>query len=68
MNYSKEVLKHFSKPHNYGKIENYDVLGRVGNMTCGDEMFVYIKVKDNIIKDINLKHLVVLPLLQQVVF
>jgi nitrogen fixation NifU-like protein len=53
MNYSKEVLKHFSKPHNYGKIENYDGLGRVGNMTCGDEMFVYIKVKDNIIKDIK---------------
>jgi nitrogen fixation NifU-like protein len=53
MNYSKEVLKHFSKPHNYGKIDNYDGLGRVGNMACGDEMFVYIKVKDNIIKDIK---------------
>ncbi len=53
MNYSKEVLKHFSKPHNYGKIDDYDGLGKVGNMVCGDEMFVYIKVKDNIIKDIK---------------
>ncbi|MFA5228726.1 MAG: iron-sulfur cluster assembly scaffold protein [Candidatus Paceibacterota bacterium] len=53
MNYSKEVLKHFSKPHNYGKIDNYDGLGRVGNMACGDEMFVYIKIKENTIKDIK---------------
>lgn len=51
--YSKEVLKHFKKPHNYGKIENPDGLGRVGNMACGDEMFVYLKIKDNVIKNIK---------------
>jgi len=51
--YSKEVLKHFKKPHNYGKIENPDGLGIVGNMACGDEMFVYLKIKDNVIKNIK---------------
>jgi nitrogen fixation NifU-like protein len=32
--YSKEVIKHFNSPHNYGKIKNYDGLGKVGNMIC----------------------------------
>ena len=51
--YSKEVLKHFKKPHNYGKIENPDGLGIVGNMACGDEMFVYLKIKGDVIKSIK---------------
>jgi len=56
--YSKEVIKHFQKPHNYGKIKGYDGLGKVGNMICGDEMWLYIKVgKDKkgeeIIKDVK---------------
>ena len=56
--YSKEVIKHFNNPHNYGKIKNYDGLGKVGNMICGDEMWLYIKVgknkeKEEIIKDVK---------------
>jgi len=52
--YTKEVIKHFQKPHNYGKIEDFDGLGRVGNMACGDEMQIYIKLgKNNKIKDIK---------------
>jgi nitrogen fixation NifU-like protein len=56
--YSKEAIKHFNKPHNYGKIKDYDGLGKVGNMVCGDEMWLYIKVGKNkageeIIKDVK---------------
>ncbi|MDD3386429.1 MAG: iron-sulfur cluster assembly scaffold protein [Candidatus Pacebacteria bacterium] len=51
--YSKEVLKHFKSPHNYGKIENPDGLGVVGNMACGDEMFIYLKIKGDVIKSIK---------------
>lgn len=56
--YSKEVLRHFNAPHNYGKIKNYDGLGKVGNMICGDEMWLYIKIGKNkageeIIKDVK---------------
>ena len=47
MNYTKEVLKHFRNPHNVGKIENPDGVGKVGNMICGDVMWIYIKVKKN---------------------
>lgn len=51
--YSEKVIKHFHNPHNYGKIKNPSAIGRVGNLVCGDVMKLYIKVKDNIIKDIK---------------
>ena len=45
MNYSKEVIDHFTSPHNQGVIANPDGVGMVGNPTCGDLMKIYIKVK-----------------------
>lgn len=42
--YSKKVMEHFQKPHNYGKMKNPDGVGLVGNPTCGDVMKLYIKV------------------------
>jgi len=42
--YSDEVLKHFKNPHNMGKIKNPDGIGKVGNIICGDVMWLYIKV------------------------
>ncbi|MDO8435875.1 MAG: iron-sulfur cluster assembly scaffold protein [bacterium] len=42
--YSKEVMKHFRKPQNVGKIKNADGIGKVGNLRCGDIMYLYIKV------------------------
>ncbi len=45
--YSKQVLSHFKNPHNYGKMENPDAIGEVGNIVCGDVMKLYIKVGRN---------------------
>jgi len=45
--YSKEVMKHFKKPTNMGKIKNPSGVGKVGNVVCGDVMYLYIKVKKN---------------------
>jgi len=55
--YSKKVLEHFKKPHNVGKIEDADGIGKVGNRACGDVMKLYIKVKDNKIVDIKFQTL-----------
>ena len=49
--YSKKVMELFMKPHNMGKMKNPDGIGKVGNPICGDVMYVYIKVKKNIIVD-----------------
>ncbi len=55
--YNKKVMQCFRNPKNYGKIENADGVGKVGNKSCGDVMFLYIKVKKEkgkeIIKDIK---------------
>lgn len=55
--YSKKVLEHFKNPHNMGKIENADGIGKVGNRRCGDVMYLYIKVKGNKIADIKFETL-----------
>ncbi len=46
-------MEHFKNPKHMGKIEDADGIGKVGNPVCGDVMYLYIKVKDNII--VNLK-------------
>lgn len=51
--YSQKVIEHFQHPHNYGKIAKPDGVGEVGNVVCGDVMKLYIKVKDNVIKDVK---------------
>ena len=55
LQYSKEVMKHFTHPKNMGEIKNADGIGKVGNPQCGDVMWCYIKVKDGKIKDIKVK-------------
>jgi NifU-like protein involved in Fe-S cluster formation len=55
--YSKEVKKHFIKPFKFLKneleVEKFDGYGKVGNMKCGDMMELWIKVKNEKIKDVR---------------
>jgi nitrogen fixation NifU-like protein len=51
MLYSKKVMEQFQSSKNYGKIENADGIGKVGNPRCGDVMWIYIKVENDTIVD-----------------
>jgi nitrogen fixation NifU-like protein len=42
--YTPKVMETFKNPHNYGKIKNADGIGKVGNIVCGDVMWLYIKI------------------------
>jgi nitrogen fixation NifU-like protein len=58
--YSKQTLKHFRSPHNFGEIKNPDAVGEAGNIVCGDVMTLYLKIGKNkkgeeVIKDIKFK-------------
>ncbi len=53
--YSEKVMDHFANPRNVGEIPDADGIGKVGNPTCGDVMWIYIKVKDNILEDVKFK-------------
>lgn len=57
MSYSKKVIDHFKNPHNQGVIKDADAVGKVGNPVCGDVMKIYLKIKDNKIKDIKFETL-----------
>ena len=51
--YSEKVMDHFQHPRNVGIIENADGIGEVGNAKCGDIMKIYLKIEDDIIKDVK---------------
>ncbi|NEZ45967.1 Fe-S cluster assembly scaffold protein NifU [Clostridium niameyense] len=53
--YSEKVMDHFRNPRNVGELEDANGVGEVGNPKCGDIMKIYIKVEDNIIKDVTFK-------------
>lgn len=53
--YSDKVMDHFNNPRNVGMLEDANGIGQVGNAKCGDIMKMYIKVEDNIIKDVRFK-------------
>ena len=48
-------MEHFKNPRNAGKIEDADGIGEIGNASCGDMMYCYIKVKDDKIEDIKVE-------------
>ncbi|MBQ2818819.1 MAG: Fe-S cluster assembly scaffold protein NifU [Clostridia bacterium] len=55
MEYSSKVMDHFTNPRNVGEIEDANAVGQVGNLKCGDIMKIYMKIEDDVIKDISFK-------------
>jgi len=51
--YTEKTIKHFRDPKFAGVIENPDAVGEVGNIKCGDVMKMFLKVENNVIKDIK---------------
>jgi len=49
--YNQKVIDIFAHPQNIGEIPDADGVGTAGNLTCGDIMKIYLKVKDNVITD-----------------
>ena len=45
--YTEKVIEHFRHPHNMGKLDDYSAIGKVGNIVCGDVMWLYIKVEQD---------------------
>ncbi len=51
--YSEKVMDHFRNPRNVGVIDDASGVGEVGNAKCGDIMKVYLKIEDDIIRDVK---------------
>ncbi len=51
--YSDKVMDHFLHPRNVGVIEDANAVGEVGNAKCGDIMKMYLKIENDIVKDVK---------------
>lgn len=51
--YREIILDHYRNPRNKGRISDADVNFHDSNPLCGDEIDIYLKVEDNIVKDIK---------------
>lgn len=55
--YSNKLYDHFRNPKNVGEIKNPDAFADVGNITCGDALYLTLKIdkKTNVITDAKFK-------------
>jgi nitrogen fixation NifU-like protein len=45
--YRDQILEHYKRPHNFGRLEEYDLDHEDTNPLCGDEQHIYIKLDDD---------------------
>ena len=50
--YKENIIDHYKHPHNKGKID-HNKTHRELNTSCGDELTIYLNIKNNIIEDIS---------------
>ncbi|MCL2001825.1 iron-sulfur cluster assembly scaffold protein [Candidatus Saccharibacteria bacterium] len=57
--YSDQVKEHFLEPRNFLMGDEskfaFNAKGTVGNKVCGDEMIMYLQIKDGVIQDVRWK-------------
>jgi nitrogen fixation NifU-like protein len=52
---SRKAMEHFSNPRNVGVIEDPDGVGHLGDPSCGFDLELHIRVRDNTITDARFK-------------
>lgn len=51
--YQEHILEHYKHPHNKGMMEGYDVKKKGENISCGDDLVLYLKWKGDMLEDIS---------------
>lgn len=51
--YAEELMSNYEHPHNKGKIPDADAEFHEYNPICGDDIIMYLKIKDDVIKDVK---------------
>lgn len=53
--YSEKVMDHFNNPRNVGEIPDANGVGEIGNPVCGDMTKIFLRIENNVIKDVKFK-------------
>ncbi len=51
--YAEEIISHYEHPHNKGVLENPSVSMHENNPLCGDDLTIYLKIKNGRIDDVK---------------
>jgi nitrogen fixation NifU-like protein len=51
--YRETILDHYSHPRNKGVLEGADVTGEGANPLCGDEITIFLMVRDGVVRDVR---------------
>src|SRR5688500_5149316 len=44
--YRDQILEHYKRPHNFGRLDSFDLEAEDNNPFCGDEQHVFLKFDD----------------------
>ena len=47
------ILEHYKRPRNKGALEDATVDVHMNNPTCGDDVHLYLKVEDGVVRDVT---------------
>jgi nitrogen fixation protein NifU and related proteins len=47
------ILEHYKRPRNKGAIEDATAHVHMNNPTCGDEVYLFLRVQDGIVQDVG---------------
>ena len=51
--YAEEIISHYEHPHNKGKLDSPSITFHRDNPTCGDDLTIYLKIKDGKVEDVK---------------
>lgn len=51
--YQEHILEHYKHPHNRRLMENFDVMQKGENISCGDDLVLYLKWNGEVLEDIS---------------
>lgn len=49
--YAEEIIAHYEHPHNFGTIKEADASFHENNVSCGDDITLYVKLRDGRVAD-----------------
>ncbi len=51
--YSKTILEHHKRPHNFGELKGADIEAKGFNRSCGDDLRIFVKLNGDVIVDVR---------------